>query len=461
MLDAKTETDLRADLGAGLITPESPQYDQARQVWNGMIDRRPAAITRVRMVSDIQAALAAARESGLAVSVRGGGHNIAGTAVAEGALMIDMGCMNDIAIDPEARTARVGGGATWVSLDAAAQVHGLATPGGVVSSTGVGGLTLGGGFGWLSRRFGLACDNLLSVDLVLADGRVVTASDGENPDLFWAIRGGSGNFGIATAFTFHLHPIGPDVLFGPTFFALEDASHVLAAYARASNDLPREASVWANIMTAPPVPILPEPVHGTKVLNLVQCFNGDPDQGRDVLTPLYGGAKPLGDGLARRPYTEAQSFLDAAYDKGARNYWRAHNHAALTPELINTLVDLAPSMPTPASEILIVQLGGAIADVPADATAFPHRDVPFVSTPGVRWEDAEDDAPVINWLQAASARLAEHAIPGAYVNFITETAGTGAVAYGANLGRLSEIKRLYDPGNLFRANQNIAPSAEG
>lgn len=458
MPDINADTALARAMGSRLMTEASPGYDGARRVWNGMIDRRPAAIAMCRTVEDVQDCLKAAREGGLSVSIRGGGHNIAGTAVGEGALMVDLSGMSAIEIDAAARIAHVGGGATWAEFDAAAQVHGLAAPGGVVSSTGVAGLTLGGGFGWLARRFGLAVDNLISAELVLADGRAVTASSDAYPDLFWAIRGGGGNFGVVTRFTFHLHAVGPEVLFGPTFFALDDAPRVLNAYAERAETLPQEACVWANLMTAPPVPVLPEAVHGTKVLNLVQCFSGDPDLGRDVFCPLYGGAEPLGSALAPRPFCEAQTFLDGAYEKGARNYWRAHNHNALTPSLINTLVELAPSLPTPASEVLIIQLGGAVSQVPETDTAFPHRSIPFISTPGVRWDDPADDDRVIGWLRDASDRIAEHAVPGAYVNFITETDGTAKSAYGANLARLSEVKRRYDPDNLFRTNQNIPPA---
>ncbi len=458
MLTNIADTAFAAVMGSRLITEACPDYDISRRVWNGMIDRRPAAIAMCRTVDEVRECLRIAREGSLSVSIRGGGHNIAGTAIGEGAFVIDLSEMARVEIDPAARIGHVGGGATWADFDAAAQIHGLAAPGGVVSSTGVAGLTLGGGFGWLARRFGLAIDNLIAVELVLADGRAVTASSDEHPDLFWAIRGGGGNFGAVTRFTFRLHKVGPEVLFGPTFFSLDDAPRVLRAYAERAGTLPKEACVWANLMTAPPVPVLPETVHGTKLLNLVQCFSGDPELGRDVLSPLYGGADPLGSALAPRPFCEAQAFLDIAYEKGVRNYWRAHNHLALTPGLIDTLVELAPSLPTPASELLIVQLGGAVAEVPEADTAFPHRGVPFISTPGVRWERPADDDRVIGWLRDASERIAAYAVPGAYVNFITETDGTARSAYGANLARLSEIKRRYDPDNLFRINQNIPPA---
>lgn len=438
-----------------LLLPGSQGYEEARTVWNAMIDRKPAAIAQCRNAEDVAAALAAARSAGLAVSVRGGGHNIAGSAVGEGALMIDLSPMDGVEINPAQRIAHVEGGATWAQVDAAAQEHGLAAPGGVVSSTGVAGLTLGGGFGWLARLHGLSVDNLLSADLVLADGQTVTASETSHPELFWAIRGGSGNFGVATRFTFKLHAVGPEVLFGPTFFALEDARQVLSAYAHHAPTLPREACVWANLMTAPPAPVLPESVHGTKVLTLMQ-FHKNADQGAADLTALYGGVEPLGSALFPRPFVEAQGFLDPTYPFGARNYWRAHNHADLSPELIDLLVELTPHLPTPESELLICQLGGAIADIAPEATAFPHRQVPFVSTPGVRWHSSDEDENVIGWLKDISERISRHAVPGAYVNFIAEAENRAGDAYGGNLERLSDVKRRYDPDNLFRVNQNVA-----
>ncbi|WP_298918816.1 FAD-binding oxidoreductase [uncultured Roseobacter sp.] len=441
-----------------LITKEHPDYDQLRQVWNATADRYPSAIARCRRSEDVSNAVLQAAATGLPVSVRGGGHNIAGTAVADDALMIDLTEMHAVEIDVSSKKARVQGGATWANLDTATQAHGLVTPGGVVSETGVGGLTLGGGIGWLARRFGLTIDNLLSAEIVLADGRIITASKEKHADLFWAIRGGSGNFGVVTSFTFQLHHLSDQALFGPTFFALEDAARVLNAYATHAPNLPREACVWANIMTAPALPILPESHHGDKVLNLMQCHTGDPQNARTDLVKLYGGATPLGSALEARPFIEAQSFLDPVYEFGARNYWRAHNHQHLGPALIDLLVELAPSLPTPESEILICQLGGAVADVPDTETAFPHRKTQFLSTPGVRWRNPGDDVQVIGWLKDASSRIAKHATPGGYVNFITETADTSARAYGQNLERLSRIKRRYDPNNLFRVNQNIVPA---
>ncbi|MEM8701787.1 MAG: FAD-binding oxidoreductase [Pseudomonadota bacterium] len=447
-------------LGSLAVFPGDAGYDQRRQVWNASVDRFPAGIVAVSGLDDIRKAIMAAAACGLGVCVKGGGHNIAGSAVADGALMIDMAALKQIEIDAKNRIARVGGGATWGDLDAAAQAHGLVAPGGVVSSTGVAGLTLGGGFGWLARLHGLAVDNLLSAEIVLADGTFAVCSQSEHPDLFWALRGGGGNFGIVSEFTFRLHPVGPTVLFGPTFFSLKDARAVLSAYAEHAPSLPRTACVWANLMTAPPAPVLPESDHGTKVLTLMQFHAGTADEAKADLHSLYADIEPLGSAFAPRPFTEAQGFLDAAYDFGARNYWRAHNHRTLTPRLIDLLVELAPGLPTPESELLICLLGGAVADVSDDATAFPHRRIPFMTTPGVRWHDKTDDARMIGWLKQISDQIAAHAVPGSYVNFISETEGSAARAYGRNVARLAAVKRKYDPGNLFRFNQNIAPDAD-
>nr|WP_319385541.1 FAD-binding oxidoreductase [uncultured Roseibium sp.] len=443
--------------GPVAVFPGDAEYDQRRQVWNAVVDRRPAVIVIAGNQDDVRHAVTTATDCGLNVCVKGGGHNIAGSAVADAALMIDMSDLKHIEIDADHRVARVGGGATWADLDAVAQAFGLAAPGGVVSSTGVAGLTLGGGFGWLARLHGLAVDNLLSAEIVLADGTIAVCSQSEHPDLFWAIRGGGGNFGVVTEFTFRLHPIGPQVLFGPTFFALEDAREVLSAYAKHAPLLPRKACVWANLMTAPPVPVLPESVHGTKVLTLMQFHAGPAGEAQADLQCLYAGVEPLGSALAARPFTEAQSFLDGAYEFGARNYWRAHNHTALTPELIDLLVGLTPDMPSAESELLICLLGGAVADVGEAATAFPHRHVPFMTTPGARWRDESDDADMIGWLKHVSEKIAGHAVPGSYVNFITEADGKAPHAYRGNLGRLTAAKQKYDPANLFRFNQNIAP----
>ncbi|MEM6498548.1 MAG: FAD-binding oxidoreductase [Pseudomonadota bacterium] len=450
---------LQSDIEGVVLLPGSSAYEVARSLWNALIDRRPAAILQAVTKADVVAGVRFARVSGMKISVRGGGHNIAGTASGAGMLMIDLSRMNAVSTDTAARTATVEGGATLHDLDVATIRHGLATPGGVVSSTGVAGLTLGGGFGWLSRLHGLAADNVLSVELVTAKGDLIVVDPVQKAELFWGLRGGSGNFGIATAITFRLHDMPREVLFGPMFFALEDASEVLRKYREFAAQVPRHCCVWADLMTAPPAPFLPESHHGQKVLGLMQCFVGEAEEGRVVLAPLREFARPLGDAVDPRPFIEAQQFLDETYAKGMRNYWKSGNFTILSDGVIDELVELARSMPTPQCDIQFSQLGGQIADVASDATAFPHRDVGFVVTPGARWESADGDDMCMRWIEEAGAVLRRHEDGGQYVNFVAEREGSEDRAYGSNIERLRRLKALYDPDNLFASNQNIRPAA--
>lgn len=450
---------LASRLRGDLVRPEDASYDEARAVWNAMIDKRPAMIVHAAGVADVIACVTFGRENGLVIAVRGGGHNIAGTSVCDGGMVIDLSAMRAVHVDPVRRIARVEGGATLADLDHETQTFGLATPGGVVSSTGVAGLTLGGGFGWLSRKYGLAADNLLSVDLVTAESHLVTASKRENPELFWGVRGGSGNFGVVTSFVFRLHGVGPEVLFGPTVYRLEDAGDVLRHYRDFAANAPRECCVWADLLTAPPLPFLPGRYHGTKVLSLLQCYTGNTAEGEAALSPLRGYGQPIGDAVGPMRYAEAQTILDETYAKGARNYWKSSNFVALPDRVLDRLVDLAAVLPTPQSDILVCQLGGAINDVAPDATAYPHRQAAFALTPGVRWQDPAQDTACLAWIREAFELLDAEASGGAYVNFITETEGRERDAYGANYERLVALKNQYDPTNAFRLNQNVRPTA--
>ncbi|WP_306057432.1 FAD-binding oxidoreductase [Natronococcus wangiae] len=433
-------------------------YDEARSIWNAMIDREPAVIVRPAGAADVMTAVEFARERDLPLSVKGGGHNVAGNAVCDDCLTIDLSSMSSVRVDRTAQSARVGPGATMADLDHETQAFGLATPGGVISTTGVAGVTLGGGIGWLSRKYGLSIDNLRSVDVVTADGEVVTANEDENPDLFWAIRGGSGNFGIVTSFEFDLHEVGPDVLFGPIVYPYEDAPDVLARYEEFTRGAPRECTVWANSVAAPPLPFLPEEVHGTTVLILVGFYAGDLDEGEAVLEPLREYGDPIADAVEPTRYTEAQSLLDDLYAEGARNYWKAPNFTALGEETIDTILEYAERLPTPQSEILIHQVGGAVNDVASDATAYPHRDTEFIVTVAARWEDPTKDDECIAWVRECHDALAEGATGGTYVNFEGDREGRERNAYGENYDRLVESKNEYDPENLFRLNQNVKPA---
>lgn len=448
---------LRCVLRGKIIRPGDAAYDESRSVWNALIDKRPKVIVQAAGVADVMAAVGFARDNGHAVSVRGGGHNVAGTAVCDGGLMIDLSAMRAVHVDPVRRVARVEGGATLADLDHETQAFGLATPGGVVSSTGVAGLTLGGGFGWLARRFGLAADNLLAVDLVTADGALITASESEHPDLFWGLRGGSGNFGVATSLAFRLHDVGPQVLFGPTVYRHEDAAEALKHYRAFAENAPRACCVWADLMTAPPLPFVPDKFHGSKVLILMQCYSGDVAEGEAVLAPLRSFGRPIGDAVGSMRYVDAQKILDQTYAKGLRNYWKSENFGTFSDFTIEKLVEIAGTMPTIESDILICQLGGKISERASDATAFPHRDTQFIVTPGARWQDQVDDARCQDWIHDVGEMLNQDATGGAYVNFITETEGRERDAYGANYERLAKLKSRYDPDNIFCQNQNVRP----
>jgi FAD/FMN-containing dehydrogenase len=448
------------NLHGELLHLDSDGYEEARWLWNAMIDRKPVVIARCAGVADVIEAVNFARENGLTAAVRGGGHSIAGLASVDGGIMIDLSLMRGVHVDPETRTARVQGGALWGDVDHETQMFGLATPSGIISTTGVGGLTLGGGFGWLSRKYGLAADNLLSADVVTADGELVKASPDQNADLFWGIRGGGGNFGIVTSFEFQLHEVGPEVLFGPTVYRIEDAAEVLQHYRMFAGKAPNECSVYVDFLTAPPLPFLPDSVHGTKVLSVIQFYTGDIKEGEEILKPLRTFGDPIADAVTPTPYATAQSISDPLYAKGLRNYWKSHNLTNLPNEFIDTLVACAMKLPTPQSDILIHQLGGAINDLAPNASAYPHRDIEFVVTPGARWEDATKDEECVDWVRECHAALAEHVTAGVYMNFLghDEDEDRLRTAYGDNYARLQKIKARYDPGNFFHVNQNIRPS---
>ncbi len=450
--------ELKENLRGELVTPRDKGYDEVRAIWNAMIDKRPGLIVRCSGVADVIEAVNFAREYDVLVAVRGGGHNIAGSSVCDGGLVIDLSPMNAVHVDPGARTARVQGGATGAHVDHETQAFDLAVPNGVVSTTGVGGLTLGGGFGRLSRKYGLTVDNLLSADIVTADGALVTARPNEHPDLFWGIRGGGGNFGIVTSFEFKLHEVGPEVLFGPIVYRLEDAAEVLRNYRDFATDAPVECSVWADFLTAPPLPFLPEAIRGTKVLFVAPFYAGDSQDGEEVLRPLREFGEPIADALAATPYVAAQRALDDLYAKGLRNYWKSHNFVDLSDGALDTIIAHAETLPTPQSDLLISHLGGVINDIAPEGTAYPHRDIAFVVTPGGRWEDPAHDAASIAWVRACFDALTPHGTGSSYVNFIAEGTGREREAYGPNYGRLVEVKNKYDPTNLFRLNQNITPT---
>jgi len=452
---------LRGALRGPLHLPGDEGYDASRTLWNAMIDRRPAVIVRAAGAADVRRAVEFARDHGGPLAVKGGGHNIAGNAVCDNGITIDLSLMKSVRVDPEAGTARVEPGVTLGEFDREAQAFGLATPTGINSTTGIAGLTLGGGFGWLSRKHGLTVDNLLSADVVTADGRLLRASERENPDLFWAIRGGGGNFGVVTSFEFRLHPVGPEVLAGLIVHPISRAREVFEGYRRVAPRLPDDVTCWIVLRKAPPLPFLPASVHGTDVMILALCHAGDPAKGPDAVAPLRSLGTPLGEHVGPVPFTAWQSAFDPLLTPGARNYWKSHDFRQIPDGLIDLVIRSAGTLPSPACEIFLAQLGGAVNRVAPDATAYPHRDVAFAMNVHTRWDDAADDETCIAWARRFLEETAPFATGGVYVNFMPgdEAQRVRAGAYGGNFERLARIKRKYDPRNLFRMNHNIPPAA--
>ncbi|MDM0106427.1 FAD-binding oxidoreductase [Variovorax sp. J22R24] len=449
-----------AQISGGVLDAADPAYDEARKVWNASVDRRPALIARCLTEGDVQAAVRFAAAQRMLLSVRGGGHHIAGNAVAEGGLMLDMSGMRAINVDPAKRIARVGPGALLGDFDREAQAHGLATPLGINSTTGVAGLTLGGGFGWLTRRHGMTVDNLLSATVVTADGAVRTASATSESDLFWALRGGGGNFGVVTSFEFQLHPVGPEVYAGLVVYSMAQAQKVLRAWRDFTTKAPDELSVWAVLRKAPPLPFLPESAHGTGVVVFPLLHCGSVEAGERAAAPVLRFGDPIGSALGPTPYAGFQTVVDPLLAPGARNYWKSNNFSQLSDEALDLVRAAAERVPGPECEIFLAQLGGAMARVKQDATAFAGRDANYIMNVHGRWQDAGDDGKVRAWARGVFEAAAPHATGSGYVNFLTEDeAERVAASYGANHERLQAVKRRFDPDNLFRMNLNIAPAA--
>lgn len=457
-LSEETIEALQSKLRGEVIQPADPEYDQARTIWNAMIDRRPAAIARCSGVADVVHSVEIAKQHNLLLSIRSGGHNIAGNALCDGGLAIDLSAMKSVHIDPHARRAYVEPGATLGDFDHEAQLFGLATPLGINSTTGVAGLTLGGGFGWLTRKYGMTVDNLMSVEIVTADGQRLWANAEQNADLFWAVRGGGGNFGIVTLFDFKLHPVGPDVMSGLVVYPFEQAKSVLNQYREYVKTIPDDLCVWAVLRKAPPLPFLPQEVHGSEVVIIAFMHAGDIEEGKRLIEPVRHFGEPVGEHVGVNPYTGWQQAFDGLLTPGARNYWKSHNFAELSDEAIDTVIDYAGKLPSPQCEIFIARLGGEANRVAADATAYAHRDVNFVLNVHGRWDEAGQDEACISWSRDFFNAATPYAMGGVYVNFMTEeeTDRIGS-AYGPNYDRLAEVKQKYDPDNLFHLNQNIKP----
>jgi hypothetical protein len=440
------------------ITPQAPGYDSARAVWNGTVDARPALIARCRSVADILAAVNLTRTAGKALAVRGGGHSVAGFGVCDDGVVIDLSMMKGVMVDPDRRVAIVEPGATWADFDRATAVHGLATTGGLVSTTGVAGLTLGGGIGWLQRKYGLSCDNLVAADLVTSDGEVVHADATELPELLWGLRGGGGNFGVVSRFEFALHPVST-VLGGLMLFPLDRGREVFTAFREWSTDLPDEGSMLVGVVSAPPEPFVPPELVGQKVIVLVGCWCGDLDAGGRELAPMRE-LRPAVDLFGPMPYVALQGLLDGGAPPGLRNYFRGGFVDELDDDIIDVVLDHGSRMPSPMSQIHFHQMGGAVGRIPLQDTAFSGRDAAYTFNLISTWVDPAEDATHIAANRELAAALAPLSAAGSYINFLTDR-GTEQVhtAYGApTYERLARLKREYDPANLFSGNQNVRPA---
>jgi FAD/FMN-containing dehydrogenase len=459
ILDASSIERLRARFRGPLLLPRDAGYDDARTVWNAMIEREPALVARCLGIADVVAGVELARDRGLALSIKGGGHNISGLAVCDGGLMLDMSLMRGVWVDSASRTARAQAGCLLGDLDRETQVHGLATVLGFVSNTGIAGLTLGGGFGYLTRRFGWTSDNVLSIELVTAEGAVVRASDRENADLFWGLRGGGGNFGVVTGFEYGLHPVGPEIVGGAIAWPAEDAGAVLEMYRTLARRAPPELTCVAVLRLAPPAAWLPREVHGKPVVVLLACYTGRVEDGEELLAPTKAFGSPVGDVVLRRSYLSQQALLDATQPKGRRYYWKSEYLARLETEMLTSVMEHAGRMVSPHSAIVVFPIDGALNRLAEEHSAVGNRAARFVLGIQSAWENPEHDAANIEWARVAWRDLRRFSTGGTYVNFLTEEEREDRIrdAYGKNFARLVEVKTRWDPANLFRVNKNIAP----
>lgn len=457
-LTSKTREEIKALIKGSILVPDDPGYEEARQVWNAMIDRRPAMIVQCADDDDVPSAITFARQNKLEISIRGAGHNIAGNALCNGGLTIDFSKMKNARVDAEKRRAYVEPGATLADLDEATQRYGLATPVGINSTTGIAGLTLGGGFGWLTRKYGMTVDHLVSVDLVTAEGRKIRASETDNPDLFWALRGGGGNFGVVTRFEFQLFPVGPEIFAGLMVFPFSQAKQILNKYRQFVKSAPEDLNVWVVLRKAPPLPFLPENVHGKEVVVLPIFYTGAAAEAEKLIAPLRAFGEPYGEHLGLQPYVAWQKAFDPLLTAGARNYWKSHNFTEIAGEAVDLIVEFAGKLPSPQCEIFIGLIAGAPNRIAPEAMAYGHRDAKFVLNVHARWDEVEDDQKGIAWARGFFEASKPYASAGAYVNFMTaEESDRVIAAYGANYERLAQIKKRYDPDNIFHLNQNIKP----
>jgi FAD/FMN-containing dehydrogenase len=451
---------IAASVRGRVVTPDDKAYDEARSVYNGMIDRRPRVVVRAQDEADVLATVRAAREAGLVLAVRGGGHGVPGYGTCDDGVVLDLSGIHNVFVNPGRGTARVGGGALLQEVDHATHAFGMATPAGFFSTTGVGGLTLGGGLGaYVSRRFGLTCDNLISAQVVTADGRLVTASEDENPDLFWALRGGGGNFGVVTAFEFKLHPVD-QIVGGPIFYELDAAGDVMRFFRDHFLAAPRELSGFFAFQIAPPLPFIPESRHGDTLCALVVCWSGDPARAEKVLKPIRAAAPVVAEHVGPMPYPVLQGAFDALIPRGLRHYWKADFVRSLPEEAVEAHMEHGPRVPTMTSTMHLYMSDGAVHDVAPDATAFAHRDADFVVNVVGVWQDAADDEANTAWVRGYYDAIHPYSgFEGGYTNFMAEDdMGRVKENYGASYGKLRQVKRTWDPDNVFHLNQNVVPA---
>jgi FAD/FMN-containing dehydrogenase len=460
-VDVKQETidALKMRVSGPVFAPGEPGHEESRSLWNGMIERRPALVVRCLGTADVIASMEFAREHGLLLSIKSGGHNIAGLAAEDGALMLDMSLMRGVWVDPERRVAKAQAGCLLGDVDRETQLHGLATVLGFVSLTGITGLTLGGGFGYLTRRWGWSSDNAVGMDIVTADGRLVRASREDNDDLFWALRGGGGNFGVVTGIDYLLHPVGPEIVGGVVAWPASEAPKVLELYRELAEESPPELTLVAMLRPAPPAPWLPPEVHGTPIVGLLACYTGKPDEGEKLVAPIKSFGTPVGDILIRRPYAQMQSLLDATQPKGRRYYWKSEYLPAVESDLCDGAIEHASRIPSSHSAVILFQIGGAL-NADSDDTPVGNRDARYVLNIAGSWEQPEDDDANTKWARDAWNDLKRFSTGGNYINFLTADEGPERIeaALGKAIQRLREVKSVWDPDNVFRVNRNIMPA---
>jgi FAD/FMN-containing dehydrogenase len=459
VLGEATVEELRQALRGELVTPAEAAYEETARIWNGMHDgRRPALIVRCAGAADVIAAVGFARSNDLAIAVRGGGHSIAGFSTCDDGIVIDLSALRYVHVDTHRLRAYVGGGAVWADVDHETQAHGLATTGGLVSTTGVAGFTLGGGIGWLMRKHGLACDNLLAATVVTADSRLVRVSDSEHAELLWGLRGGGGNFGVVTQFELALHPVGPTVYAGPVFYAAEHDAKLLRLFRDWAADVPDDITALLDLTTAPPLPVIPETWHGRKVAAFIAVSTGSPDEAEQHVRPFRAAADAVADLLGPMPYTAMQTLVDPLWEKGAHAYFKSANLARLDDEVIERLCELHVSAPGPQCEIHVHQMGGAVARVPEQASAFPERTMPFVLNAVTLWHDPNLTDEHVEWARTVIAAASSASTGRAYVNFLGDPDAARSSFSAHTYARLAALKAAYDPTNLFKLNHNIEPS---